>query len=291
LLRQSSALQEQRFRYYRPFVKWAGGKTQLLARLDSHHLPADFGRYFEPFLGGGAVFFHLLSKKKRFDAFLSDVNSDLMTAYSAVKNDVSRLIDILRMHEEKFRKERGSYYYALREAPAPSDGVERAARLIMFNKTCFNGLYRVNKSGRFNVPLGSYANPKICDEEALRQASAALRISDARLSTGHYSEVLKKAGRNDLVYLDPPYSPTNNTSRFTEYTNEGFGDDDQRELAETFARLTDRGCKAILSNSDTPFVRRLYSGYAQDRVSALRAINCKGARRRGHTELFIRNFV
>jgi DNA adenine methylase len=103
--------------------------------------------------------------------------------------------------------------------------------------------------------------------------------------------VLKKAGRNDLVYLDPPYSPTNNTSRFTEYTNEGFGDDDQRELAETFARLTDRGCKAILSNSDTPFVRRLYSGYAQDRVSALRAINCKGARRRGHTELFIRNFV
>lgn len=282
-----SALQEQRFY---PFVKWAGGKTQLLARLDSH-LPADFNRYFEPFLGGGAVFFYLLSKKKRFDAFLSDVNSDLMTAYGVVKNDVDRLIGVLRMHEERFGKERGHYYYALREAPAPGNDVECAARLIMFNKTCFNGLYRVNKSGRFNVPLGSYVNPKICDEEALRQASAALKISDARLSSGHYGELLKKAGRGDLVYLDPPYSPTNNTSRFTEYTNRGFDDDDQRELAETFARLTDRGCKAILSNSDTPFIRRLYSGYAQDRVSALRAINCKGTRRRGHTELFIRNFV
>jgi DNA adenine methylase len=283
-----AALQEQQ-RFY-PFVKWAGGKTQLLSRLDAL-LPAEFSRYFEPFLGGGAVFFHLLSRRARFGAFLSDVNSDLITAYNAVKCDVDRLISVLRKHEARFSKERDRYYYALRASPLPTDDTERAARLIMFNKTCFNGLYRVNRSGRFNVPLGSYANPRICDEEALRQASIALRISDAHLSDWNYADALKKAGRNDLVYLDPPYSPTNSTSRFTEYTNRGFGDGDQRELAETFARLTDRGCKVIMSNSDTPLIRRLYSGYAQDRVQALRAINCKPGRRRGHTELFIRNFA
>lgn len=284
-----AALQEQQKRFY-PFVKWAGGKTQLLPRLNTL-LPVEFNRYFEPFLGGGAVFFHLLSSRARFGAYLSDVNSDLITAYNAVKCDVDRLIGILRKHEARFGKERDRYYYALRESPLPADDTERAARLIMFNKTCFNGLYRVNRSGRFNVPLGSYANPRICDEEALRQASAALRISDACLTDWNYADALKKAGRHDLVYLDPPYSPTNSTSRFTEYTNRGFDDGDQRELAETFARLTDRGCEVIMSNSDTPLIRRLYAEFAQHRVQALRAINCKPGRRRGHTELFIRNFV
>ena len=285
---QAASLQEHS--YYYPFVKWAGGKTQLLSRLD-RLLPAEFNRYFEPFLGGGAVFFHLLSRRGRFDAFLSDINTDLITAYNAVKGDVDRLIGVLQRHQAKFREGRGRYYYALRESRPPQDDTGRAARLIMFNKTCFNGLYRVNRSGRFNVPLGSYANPRICDEEALRQASRALKISDARLTNDHYADTLKKAGRNDLVYLDPPYSPTSGTSRFTEYTSMGFGDGDQRELAETFARLTDRGCKVILSNSDTPLIRRLYLEYAQDRVQALRAINCKPGRRRGHAELFIRNFV
>lgn len=290
--RQAAATLQQEQRFY-PFVKWAGGKTQLLSRLDAH-LPAHFERYFEPFLGGGAVFFHLLSSRRRgrFDAFLSDVNSDLINTYSVVKDDVERLVKALQGHERRFNAgDRRDYYYRLRAMPAPQDRVERAARFIMFNKTCFNGLYRVNRSGRFNVPLGRYENPRICDADALRQASVALNMAGALVLDRHYADVLREARRGDLVYLDPPYSPSSSTSRFTEYTNGGFGDSDQRELAEEFARLSDRGCMAIMSNSDTPLIRRLYANYAQHRVEAARAINCKPARRRGHTELLICNFV
>lgn len=286
----AAAVQQQEQRFY-PFVKWAGGKTQLLSRLEAH-LPAQFERYFEPFLGGGAVFFHLLSRRGRFDAFLSDVNSDLINAYGVVKGDVDGLIKALQGHEQRFNAgNRQDYYYRLRAMPAPASNIERAARFIMFNKTCFNGLYRVNRSGRFNVPLGRYENPRICDADALRQASVALNRAGATILDRHYGDVLKEARRGDLVYLDPPYSPSSSTSKFTEYTNGGFGDSDQRELAEEFARLSDRGCMAIMSNSDTPLIRRLYSSYAQHRVEAARAINCKPARRRGHTELLICNFV
>lgn len=282
------AVQEQRFY---PFVKWAGGKTQLLSTLD-RYIPAEFGRYFEPFLGGGAVFFHLLSSRGTFEAFLSDVNSDLILTYGVVKQRVDLLIFALQRHEAKFNRNRERYYYAQRAADAPKDEVERAARFIMFNKTCFNGLYRVNSSGRFNVPLGRYDNPRICDEAALRQASVALTKSNASMSDAHYADVLGLARRGDLVYLDPPYSPSSGTARFTEYTNGGFGDCDQEELCAVFERLTDTGCKVLLSNSDTPLVRRLYSNYMEraERVEANRAINCNGARRKGHAELLIRNF-
>jgi DNA adenine methylase len=289
-MRQAAAtVQEQEQRFY-PFVKWAGGKTQLLSKLDAH-LPARFERYFEPFLGGGAVFFHLLSRRGRFDAFLSDVNADLINAYSVVKGDVEQLIRALQEHERRFNTGRRDYYYRLRAMPPPEDSIERAARFIMFNKTCFNGLYRVNKSGRFNVPLGRYDNPRICDAETLRQASVALNRSSAKILDRHYGDALKEARRGDLVYLDPPYNPSSSTARFTEYTNGGFGDGDQRDLAEEFARLSDRGCIAIMSNSDTPLIRRLYSSYVLHKVSAARAINCKAAGRRGHTELLICNFV
>jgi DNA adenine methylase len=282
------AVQEQRFY---PFVKWAGGKTQLLSTLD-RYVPAKFERYFEPFLGGGAVFFHLLSSRDAFDAFLSDVNADLILTYGVVKQQVEELILALQRHETKFNRHRERYYYAQRAADAPEDRIERAARFIMFNKTCFNGLYRVNRSGRFNVPLGRYDNPRICDEAALRQASVALNRSSARMYDSHYADVLRQARRGDLVYLDPPYSPSSGTARFTEYTNGGFGDNDQEELCTVFERLTDAGCKVLLSNSDTPLVRKLYADYMEraERVEANRAINCNGARRKGHAELLIRNF-
>lgn len=273
-------------RFY-PFIKWAGGKTQLLSHLDAL-LPPSFGRYFEPFLGGGAVFFHLLSSRGPFPAFLSDINSDLMLAYRVVRDDVEGLIAVLQKHEARFAHGRDRYYYRLRAAPPPSDDVERAARFIMFNKTCFNGLYRVNRSGRFNVPIGRYENPRICDAQALRQASVALG-SGARLACRHYSQALAGARKGDLVYLDPPYSPASGTARFTEYTNGGFGDDDQHELRDVFEELAGRGCTVILSNSDTPLIRRLYAGHLFVQVKAARAINCKAARRRGHSELLIMN--
>ena len=281
-------VQEQRFY---PFVKWAGGKTQLLSQLDKH-LPATFGRYFEPFLGGGAVFFHLLSSRGPFEAHLSDVNCDLITAYRAVKEGVDELIAALRRHESRFGQERGRYYYELRDL-VPAGAVNRAARFIMLNKTCFNGLYRVNKSGKFNVPLGRYDNPRICDEQALRQAGAALRMCRARLYDKHYSDVLSRAKEGDLVYMDPPYSPASTTAKFTQYTNGGFGDDDQAELCSVFEELTARGCKVILSNSDTPFIRKLYWRHMRQavHVEAARAINCNAAKRKGHTELLIRNFT
>ena len=281
-------VQEQRFH---PFIKWAGGKTQLLSQID-RHLPASFGRYFEPFLGGGAVFFHLLSSRGPFEAHLSDVNSDLITAYSAVKELTDELTAALRKHEIRFGQERERYYYELR-SHVPAGTIDKAARFIMLNKTCFNGLYRVNKSGRFNVPLGRYDNPRICDEHALRQAGAALRMCKARLCNKHYSDVLERAREGDLVYLDPPYIPASSTAKFTQYTNEGFGDDDQAELCSVFEELTARGCRAILTNSDTPFIRQLYCRHMRHavRVEAARAINCNAGKRKGHSELLIRNFT
>lgn len=283
--------QQQAQRFY-PFVKWAGGKTQLLSQID-RYLPATFERYFEPFLGGGAVFFHLLSSRGPFEAHLSDVNSDLITAYGAVKERVEDLIAALRRHEARFVQERDHYYYELREAATPANMVERAARFIMLNKTCFNGLYRVNKSGRFNVPAGRYENPRICDEQALRQAKMALSVCRARLSGRHFGEALDRAREGDLVYMDPPYSPASSTAKFTQYTNGGFGDDDQSELCNVFEELTARGCKVLLSNSDTPFIRKLYARHMRNavRIEAARAINCNPARRKGHTELLIRNFT
>lgn len=281
-------VQEQRFY---PFIKWAGGKTQLLSQLD-RRLPVRFERYFEPFLGGGAVFFHLLSSRGPFEAHLSDVNADLITAYTVVKERVDELISVLRRHEARFGRERDHYYYELRES-VPAGAVERAARFIMLNKTCFNGLYRVNKSGRFNVPVGRYDNPRICDEQALKQAGMALGVCRARLYDRHFSEVLGRAREGDLIYMDPPYSPASSTAKFTQYTNGGFGDDDQAELCSLFEELTARGCKVILSNSDTPFIRKLYARHMRHavRVEAARVINCNPARRRGHTELLIKNFT
>lgn len=266
-----------------PFLKWAGGKSQLLATFDQY-LPEQFREYYEPFVGGGAMFFHMIAKQSRLRAHLSDLNGELVNCYLAVRNNVEELISELKKH----RNDR-EYYYRIRSLnPAELSDVERAARLIYLNKTCFNGLYRVNSRGEFNVPFGDYKNPRTCDEINLRATSQALQT--VRVRNEEFSKSLQRPKRGDFVYLDPPYQPLSTTSNFTSYTSKCFGNSDQERLAHTFAELDRRGCKIMLSNSDNEFIRHLYRDYRQEVVLATRAINCRGDRRGRITELLILNY-
>jgi DNA adenine methylase len=186
-----------------PFVKWAGGKSQLLSELDSM-IPTKFNRYFEPFLGGGAMFFHLVSyKNMRFTAYLSDINTELITAHNVVKNNVTELIEFLKTHQREYNRNPSKYYYKLRDEIKPETDVDKAARFIALNKTCFNGLYRVSRSGIFNVPMGKYKNPLICDASNLENISKALRYSKAAIKVNDYKSALLKAEEGDFIYLDP----------------------------------------------------------------------------------------
>lgn len=275
-----------------PFVKWAGGKTQILSDLDAM-IPSHFNRYFEPFIGGGAMFFHLVSDRNmRFVAYLSDINQELITAYQVIKNNVKELIQHLRKHQREYNKNPSEYYYKLRDKINPRNDIELAARFISLNKTCYNGLYRVNKSGRFNVPMGRYTHPQICDNRNLDNISNALRYSKAAINVSDYKDALLNAGEDDFIYLDPPYHPTSSTANFTGYTDYGFGDSDQVRLSKIFVELNNRKCKVLLSNSDTPFIRSLYSDFSKyiREVSVMRAINCKASKRAGHKELLISNY-
>jgi DNA adenine methylase len=277
-----------------PFVKWAGGKTQLLSELD-RVIPSEFDRYFEPFLGGAALFFHLISNRKlSFSSYLSDLNSELIITYKIVKDNVSELLQLLKQYEAAYKSAPFGYYYELRDKLKPINDIEKAARFITLNKTCYNGLYRVNRSGIFNVPIGRYKNPLICDSNNLQNVSRALRYSKAIILASDYRRImLDNAEKGDFIYLDPPYNPTNPTSNFTSYTEYGYDDHDQEQLASIFKKLDERQCMVLLSNSDTPFIRELYSdfmSYAKE-VNVLRAINCRGSKRAGHKELLIRNYT
>lgn len=274
----------------RPLVKWAGGKGQLLQVLEKYY-PENFSTYYEPFLGGGAVFFHLFTKRPPFKAVLSDINEELINTYLVVKEKVDELVKLLRVHKAKYKKGPKKYYYKVRDDQEPSDKVERAARLIFLDKTCYNGLYRVNREGKFNVPFGRYKNPKICDEENLRAVGRVLRLSEAQLLAKDYQEATQNAKKGDFVYFDPPYQPASKTANFTSYTNSGFSFQEQERLCEWFGELHNRGCFVLLSNSDTKAIRELYRNrqYYVQPVSAMRAISCKGSKRTGHKELIISN--
>jgi DNA adenine methylase len=271
----------------RPFVKWAGGKSQLLHSLEQY-FPKDFGTYYEPFLGGGAVFFYLVDKRPRFNAVLSDINEELMTTYNVIKERVEDLIVQLDSHTMKYKKSPKDYYYEVR-TQEPFDDVEKAARLIFLNKTCYNGLYRVNKNGKFNVPFGQYKNPKICDRQNLRAVNQVLRCSNAKILPADYQEATKDAKKGDFIYFDPPYQPVSVTANFTSYTHSGFSIEDQERLGKWFRELDKRECQIVLSNSDAKEVLEIYEGFEIHRVQALRAISCKGDQRKGHTELIICN--
>lgn len=279
-----------------PFVKWAGGKRQLLEKLQTY-FPKNFGTYFEPFLGGGAVFFHVASNKNNtpFKAVLSDVNDELMITYSVIEKKVEELIPILKGHEKNYFSSPKDYFYKIRD-PEPNESklncdIERAARFIFLNRTCFNGLYRVNSKNKFNVPWGKYEKPIICNEMNLRAVSRALNLTDAEILIGDYKQISEKAKSGDVIYFDPPYHPVSQTANFTSYTKDGFSKKDQEDLANLCRTLYERGCKVIVSNSDTKEIQALYSDkkiFEAKKVTALRAINCKGTLRTGHSELIIK---
>jgi DNA adenine methylase len=266
-----------------PFLKWAGGKQQLLEQFEKL-FPARYSRYVEPFLGSGAVFFHLVSKRPRLFAALMDNNAELIATYEAVRDEVEEVIAQLCELKLQHSPEQ---YYAVR-AQEPSDPAARAARFIYLNKTCFNGLYRVNRRGQFNVPMGRYRNPGIFAPKNLRCISQVL--TDVSLRVAHFSECVKVVRETDFVYFDPPYHPLSTTSSFTSYTSAAFGEAEQRQLADVYRELAERGCQLMLSNSDTPFVRELYKGFRIETVRARRYINSKGDKRGAVTELVVRNY-
>jgi DNA adenine methylase len=274
----------------KPFVKWVGGKRQLLGQFRAMNLypPENFNllknTYFEPFVGGGAVFFDMLPKK----AFLSDMNKELVITYNIVKNDVESLIKSLKKHKKGDKE----YFLKVRaKNPEKLSDLEIASRFIFLNRTAFNGMYRVNSRGEFNVPFGKYENPMICDEVNLRRVSKALQ--KVQIKHQDYKEVLKKAKKGDFVYFDPPYYPVSKTASFTAYTKDAFLDKEQIELRDTFAELHKRGCFVMLSNSDVPFINKIYKeikGLRISKVQAGRSINSRASGRGKITEVLVTNY-
>jgi len=265
----------------RPFLKWAGGKTQLLSPIEAL-LPKSIRTYYEPFIGGGALFFHLASRHVVERAVIADYNSELITCYKVVRDFVGELIEELQVHtvdKDHFLEVRSQH-------PDTLTPIQRAARTIYLNKTGFNGLYRVNKRGQFNVPYGSYKNPRILDEANLRACAEVLNRY-AVIHAKDFSQTVKTATEGDVVYFDPPYVPITPTSNFLGYTSGGFTLDDQKRLAVCFENLVRRGVAVIASNSDTSVVRDLYGAYEMHVVQARRNINSKGSKRGPVGELLI----
>ncbi len=276
----------------RPFLKWAGGKRQLLREL-LPLAPDRFAGYHEPFLGGGAFFFALAAQGRIAAAALNDWNPELIHVYRVVRDRVDDLIAALAAHERAYQDapSREAYYYAVRAAE-PSTDLDRAARFIFLNRTCYNGLYRVNRGGRFNVPFGRYANPAICQAPRLRAARGALRSVTA-LTCDPFEVALARVQPGDFVYLDPPYYPLSRTASFTGYTRGGFLFEDHERLAREFRRLDRIGARVLLSNSYHEAIERLYTGAGYDvrHVRARRGINSNGAARGPVREIVVRNYT
>jgi DNA adenine methylase len=275
----------------RPFLKWPGGKRQLLEAFEPL-FPASFGRYFEPFVGSGAVFFRLRGTGRlsgsAHSPLLSDHNAELINAYRVVRDEVDALVGLLAEYAARHSPETFYAVRALDRNGHTLGDVERAARTIYLNKTCYNGLYRDNSRGEFNAPLGRYARPSILQEGVLRAASAALQ--GVALEQRDYAALVDEAGAGDFFYFDPPYHPLSRTANFTAYTAGAFGPDDQRRLADVYDSLARRGCHCMLSNSDTTFIRELYAGYRIETIQATRAINSKAAGRGPISEVVILNY-
>lgn len=274
----------------RPFVKWVGGKARLVPQL-LQYFPDEYNDYYEPFAGGGALFFAITPKT----AHISDLNTVLISAYKRIQSDAEGLIEELRQLEAQYRSletleekrelylEKRAQYNAL-ENTSP----EKVALLIFLNKTCFNGMYRENSKGGFNVPFGKHPNPTICDEANLRSVSAALK--ETTIALAPYQEAVKNAKAGDFIYFDPPYHPLNATSSFTSYHADGFSAKDQEKLRDTFKKLSERGCKVMLSNSDSEFINELYKEFNVHKIYAARSINSKGTGRGKIQEVLVTNY-
>ena len=278
-----------KLKYYnlQPFTKWTGGKRQLLGELRSY-MPETYGRYFEPFVGGGALFFDLAPEQ----AVINDFNEELINAYRQIKNNPAELINLLIKHKENNSKD---YYLELRSVDRDGrisrmTGVERAARILYMLRVDFNGLYRVNSKNQFNVPYGRYKNPKIVDVDLLYQISEYLNENDIEILQTDFAEAVKDAQTGDFVYFDPPYIPLNETSSFTSYTHEGFSYEEQVRLRDTFKELTERGVYAMLSNSSSPLVEELYKDFNIYFVEAQRTNGAKSSSRGKISEIIVTNY-
>lgn len=292
----------------KPFLKWAGGKGQLLSEIEKYY-PFEEGnitKYAEPFVGGGAVLFDILSKYDLDEVYISDINFELINTYRVVRDNVDSLIKLLYTMQSEFisldTNNRKLYYMEKREHfnylkvnENESNNIEKAALMIFLNKTCFNGLYRVNKNGLFNVPMGSYKNPLICDENNLRAVSK--KLQSVTIVCGDYRESADFIDENTFVYFDPPYRPITDTASFTAYTENLFNDEEQIELARFVDNMCRKGAKIIISNSDPKnsntndnFFENIYSSYKIKRVDATRMINCKSKARGKIKELLISTF-
>ncbi len=274
----------------KPFVKWAGGKRQLIPIL-SENLPQTMGTYFEPFLGGGALLFHILSERDGQICRISDLNSDLVLTYITIRDKPDELIYSLKNHAKRYQKDSKSYYYSIRESN-PRSAVEKTSRLLFLNRTCFNGLYRVNSKGKFNVPLGRYTNPNIVNEENIRSVSQVLQSRKVSIKCLDFETVLDDAKKDDLVYFDPPYQPVSSTANFTSYTHKSFTYDDLKRLAKLCLKLDSIGCKVMLSNSNSQDVVEMFAEkqWRLKKIKANRSINSNSKKRTGHFELLIKNY-
>jgi len=272
----------------RPFLKWAGGKRQLLSDL-RQYIPKDFSStYFEPFVGAGAFLFDLQPKK----AVINDKNIELINCYQTIKDNPEELLELTREYQQNISKER---YYELRELDRKPDfhqlsNVQRAARIIYLNKTCFNGLFRVNSQGQFNVPYGANKKPVVADEAVIKAISKYLNNNNIKITNQDFADAVSKAKKGDFIYFDPPYDPLSDSSSFTGYDLSGFGKDQQRQLREVCDKLVDKGCKVLLSNSATDFIKQLYSDknyYSWREVKATRHINSVGTSRGKISEILV----
>lgn len=272
----------------KPFVKWVGGKTKVLPQL-FNFLPEKYDRYFEPFVGGGAFLFTLQPKK----AYINDTNKVLMHMYRLLKESPTILIDLLEKIEKEYKEtgdeQRKSYFLVIRERYNKEENMDNKAAFGMFlNKTCFNGMYRENSKGGFNVPFGKYRNPTILDKANLLNVSAFLK--NVTLSAVTFEKAVEKARAGDFIYFDPPYYPLNKTSSFTSYTQDDFGELDQIKLKSVFEYLDKKGCKVMLSNSNSKFIKDLYKDYRIEKVKAARSINSKGSGRGKIEEVVVLNY-
>ncbi len=292
----------------KPFLKWAGGKGQLLSEIEKYY-PFENGqisKYAEPFVGGGAVLFDILSRYNLQEIYISDINAELINTYQIIKNNIDELIAMLTMLQNEFlpmdTERRKEYYFAKRERfndlkinGNATVNIEKAALMIFLNKTCFNGLFRVNQKGLFNVPMGAYKRPLICDEENLRAVSE--RLQNVKIVCGDYRDSAGFIDESTFVYFDPPYRPITNTASFTAYTENLFNDEEQIELAGFVDDMHRKGAKVVISNSDPKnsnteddFFDNIYSSHKIKRVEATRMINCNSEARGKIKELLISNF-
>ena len=272
----------------KPFLKWAGGKRQLLPVI-KEYLPAKYTEYYEPFIGAGALLFSLQPKK----ATLSDINAQLTNCYQVIKDQPQELLELCQKHQANNTSE---YYYQLRAQDRQDNfnqrtAVERAARIIYLNKTCFNGLFRVNSSSQFNVPYGKYKNPIIAEPAVIQAISTYLNRATCRILNGDFEQAVATAKKGSFIYFDPPYHPVSDTSSFTGYSMNGFEEQEQIRLKKLCDRLTDKGCQVLASNSASPLIKSLYEDprYEVIEVKATRAINAVASKRGRINELLIYN--